>query len=127
MSWTTILLLAAGAYVFKALGVLIVGPATLRAGAAAPADASGDAPEATAGGSTSTTDNVWLRLGQLLPPALLAALVVSQTIVTGTSLVIDARLAGVAAGAVGVWRGAPFWLVLVIAATTTALLRLVAG
>lgn len=117
MSWTAILALAAGAYLFKAIGLLIVGPATLRA----------------AGGATTTTDgadgdqNIWLRLGQLLPPALLAALVVSQTVTTGTSLVIDARLAGVAAGAIGVWRGAPFWLVLVIAATTTALLRLLAG
>lgn len=126
MSCTTILLLAGGAYLFKALGVLVVGPATLRAGAA-PAGPSDETPEATTAGPTSPSDNVWLRLGQLLPPALLAALVVSQTIVTGTSLVIDARLAGVAAGAIGVWRGAPFWLVLVIAASTTALLRLVAG
>ena len=111
MSWTAILVLAAGAYLFKALGLLVVGPALARTGTA----------EATESGG-------WpLRLGQLLPPALLAALVVSQTVVDGRSLVVDARLAGVAAGAFAVWRSAPFWLVLVIAAAVTAGIRAVAG
>lgn len=113
MSWTGIVILAGGAYLFKALGVLVVGP-LLRRGSAA----EGDQTEAALG---------WpIRVGQLLPPALLAALVVSQTVATGTELVIDARLAGVAAGAVAVWRKAPFWLVLLIAAAVTAGVRAVA-
>ncbi len=116
MSWTAILLLAGGAYFFKALGLLVLGPATLRG-----------ATDARSRDDSTEEDGVLLRIGKLLPPALLAALVVSQTVATGTDLVIDARLAGVAAGAVAVWRGAPFWLVLVISATTTALLRLIAG
>ncbi len=111
MSWSAILALAAGAYVLKAVGLLVIGPAMNRS--AAQADGGGP-----------TTDRWPIRLGQLLPPALLAALVVNQTLTTGTQLVIDARLAGVAAGAVAVWRGAPFWLVLVIAAAVAALVRL---
>lgn len=110
MSWTTILTLAGGAYLFKALGLLVFGPAVGAGGAAG-----------------SRPDGAAMRVGRLLPPALLAALVVSQTVVTGSRLVIDARLAGVMAGAVAVWRGAPFWLVLVVAASVTALLRLAAG
>lgn len=116
MSWTAILLLAGGAYFFKVLGLVVLGPAMLRSGGS-PSD----------GDDGRQADGVLLRVGKLLPPALLAALVVSQTVATGTELVIDARLAGVAAGALAVWRGAPFWLVLVISAATTALLRLVAG
>jgi hypothetical protein len=115
MSWASILILAGGAYLFKAVGLLVLGPLLDRSEARPTAD--GPQP---AGG--------WpLQLGQLLPPALLAALVVNQTVVSGQELVLDARLAGVATGAVAVWRGAPFWLVLVISAATTALLRLVAG
>lgn len=110
MSWTAIAVLAAGAYLFKALGLLVFGPLVARSGTSAEAEGGG-----------------WpLRLGQLLPPALLAALVVSQTVVDGRSLVVDARLAGVAAGAAAVWKGAPFWLVLVVAASVTAGIRLLA-
>lgn len=116
MSWTAILTLAAGAYLFKAIGLLVLGPLLDRSEPTG-AGANPDGPEPGGG---------WpLQLGQLLPPALLAALVVNQTVVSGQDLVVDARLAGVAAGAVAVWRGAPFWLVLVIAAATTAALRLV--
>ncbi len=111
MSWTAILLLASGAYVFKALGLVVLGPAALaRTDAANP-----DVPAADPG--------ILIRIGQLLPAALLAALVVSQTVVDGQELVVDARLPGVAAGAVAVWRGAPCWLVLVVAAAVTAAIR----
>ncbi|MGI9598152.1 MAG: AzlD domain-containing protein, partial [Acidimicrobiales bacterium] len=78
-------------------------------------------------GVPAPTMGLPMRIGQLLPAALLAALVVSQTVVAGTSLVVDARLAGVIAGAIAVWRGAPFWLVLIVAAGVTALIRLAAG
>ncbi len=62
-----------------------------------------------------------------LPPALLAALVVSQTVVT-ESLVGDRRQVGRGgAGALAVLRGAPFWLVLVMAAAVMATVRAAAG
>lgn len=123
MSWTAILLLAGGAYLFKALGLLVLGPLASR-----PTEAAGPAGEPATGTAPGDLPDGWpIQLGQLLPAALLAALVVNQTVTDGQALVIDARLAGVVAGTVAVWRGAPFWLVITIAAAVTALLRLVAG
>jgi branched-subunit amino acid transport protein len=62
---------------------------------------------------------------ELLAPALLAALIVTNTFATGRHLVIDARLAGVAAGAVAIALRVPVLLVVVVAAAVTALLRAV--
>jgi branched-subunit amino acid transport protein len=63
----------------------------------------------------------------LAVPALLAALVVTQTFGDGHRLVIDARLVGVAAGGLmALWRK-PILVALVVAASTTALVRLIAG
>ena len=59
----------------------------------------------------------------LIPPALLSALVVVQTFGDGTSLVIDARAAGLVVGCLAVWRRAPFLVVVVLAAGTTAAVR----
>ena len=44
----------------------------------------------------------------------------------GRSIVLDARLPGVAAAAVAVWRKAPFPVVIVVGAAVTALVRLAA-
>ncbi|MDT4900968.1 MAG: hypothetical protein QOJ78_1898, partial [Pseudonocardiales bacterium] len=61
---------------------------------------------------------------ELLPVALLAALVVVEAIANGRHIELDGpRLAGVAVGAVAVWRRAPFLVVVVVAAATAALLR----
>jgi branched-subunit amino acid transport protein len=60
----------------------------------------------------------------MVAPAILAALVVSETFASGRSLVLDARVAGVAAGAVAVALRAPLWLVVVAGAAATALVRL---
>jgi uncharacterized membrane protein len=61
---------------------------------------------------------------ELLPVALLAALVVVEAIANGRHIEMDGpRLAGVAVGAVAVWRRAPFLVVVVVAAATAALLR----
>lgn len=65
------------------------------------------------------------RLIAALPAAVLAAFVAVQTFSTGSSLVIDARAAGVAVAGLTLWRRAPLWLVLVLAAATTALVRLI--
>jgi branched chain amino acid efflux pump len=64
------------------------------------------------------------RSAALLPVALLAALTAIQTVATGSHLVIDARLAGVAAGAVALLLRAPFLVVVAVAAGTAALIRL---
>jgi hypothetical protein len=61
----------------------------------------------------------------LLPVALLAALVGVQTLSTGTHLVVDARLAGVAVAVVALLLRAPFIVVVALAALTAALVRLV--
>ncbi len=99
MSWTTVLAIAAGSFFFKAAGMFGLGRHMARPGIRA--------------------------LGVLLPPALLAALVGVQTFTTGTSLVLDARAAGVIVGGIAVWRKAPFWLVVVLAAVVTATIRAV--
>ena len=102
MSWPAILVLAAGAYVFKATGLLVFGD--------------------------SDESNLGIRVGRLLPPALLTALIVVSTFgaTDGKGLALDARAAGIAAAAVAVWRRAPFILVIVIGAAVTALLRVLA-
>lgn len=60
---------------------------------------------------------------ELLGPALLAALVAINTFGEGRSLVVDARVAGVAAGALAIRLRAPVLIVLVVAAGTTAAVR----
>ena len=65
------------------------------------------------------------RVVALLAPVLLSALVVTQTVGGDNELVLDARLAGVGAGAVAIAARAPLPAVVVVAAVTTALVRLV--
>ena len=65
------------------------------------------------------------RLVELLPVALLAALVVVEAVANGRHLSFDgARMAGLAVGAVAVWRRAPFLVIVIGAGLTAALLRL---
>jgi hypothetical protein len=59
----------------------------------------------------------------LLAPCLLAALVVGQTVADGRAVVVDARLAGVAAAAVALAVRAPLLVVLVSAAGVAAAAR----
>lgn len=63
----------------------------------------------------------------LLGPALLAALVVTQTLGEDEALVVDERLAGVAAGAGALALRAPLLAVIIVAATVTAALRALTG
>ncbi len=60
----------------------------------------------------------------LLPVALLAALIATQTFATGGHLVLDVRAAALAVAAVAVLLRAPFLVVVAAAAATAALLRL---
>lgn len=97
-----LLTLAAGTYVLKSAGPLLLG-----GGRALPA---------------------WIdRLALLLPAPLLAALVVTSSVADGRSLVVDARLVGLVAAALALRARAPFVLVVLVAAAATALARLVGG
>jgi len=62
-------------------------------------------------------------LVELLAPALLAALVVTNTVASGRHLVVDARLAGVAAAAVSLRLRAPILVAVAVAAAVTAGIR----
>ncbi len=97
MSWTALFLLAAGAFAFKAAGIFGLGRAA--------------------------ADPTVVGLGRLLPPALLSALIIDGTLNSGGRLVIDARAGGVLVGGIAAYLKAPFWLVVILAAMTTAGLR----
>jgi len=64
------------------------------------------------------------RFAELVPIALLAALVAVQTFAAGQSLAIDpARLAGLGAAVAALLLRAPFLVVIVVTAGTAAVLR----
>ena len=60
-----------------------------------------------------------------LAPALLAALIVTETVDDRGIPALDARLAGVAFAAFLAWRRAPFWLCVIAGAAVAAVLRMV--
>jgi branched-subunit amino acid transport protein len=60
----------------------------------------------------------------LIGPVMLTALVVTQTVGGDEEIVLDARIPGVAAAAIAIWRGAPIVAAMAVAATVSALLRL---
>ncbi|HEY0518811.1 MAG TPA: AzlD domain-containing protein [Ilumatobacteraceae bacterium] len=97
MTWALVLTLAAGAYFFKVLGLVVIGDRRLPA--------------------------VLERCLGLIPAALIAALVVTDTFSVGHHLQIDARAAGVGAAVVAAWRKAPLIVVIVIGAGVTAAVR----
>lgn len=65
-------------------------------------------------------------IAELLPVALLTALIATQTFTTGHHLQLDARAAGLLAAAIAVRFKAPFLVVVAVACVVTALVRLVA-
>jgi branched-subunit amino acid transport protein len=67
------------------------------------------------------------RVVDFVPAALLAALVAVQGLTSGHDLVIDGRLAGLAAAAVALALRAPFIVVLIVAGATGALVHVVTG
>lgn len=71
------------------------------------------------------TDPRVQKIVPLIPIALLAALVATQTFSTGRHLVLDVRAAALAVAIVTVLLRAPFLVVVSAAAATAALLRLV--
>jgi branched-subunit amino acid transport protein len=76
----------------------------------------------------SWVEQPWVaRVVDFVPAALLAALVAVQGLTSGHDLVIDGRLAGLAAAAVALAMRAPFIVVLVLAGAAGALAHVVAG
>lgn len=66
-----------------------------------------------------------LGLVEVLAPAMLAGLVVTQAVGGDRELAVDGpRLAGIALAGVAVWLRAPLIVVMALAAATAALLRL---
>ena len=66
------------------------------------------------------------RIADLLPVALLSALIGVQVFASGQTLPVDARPAGLAAAVVALLLRAPFIVVVAVAAGTAAVLRLLA-
>ncbi len=98
MSWLVIAVVGAVTIAFKASGPVLLGKRELPPRVASVVD--------------------------VLAPAMLAALVVTQTVGGDRELVIDERLAGVVAGGIAVWLRAPLLVVMLVAAVTAALVRL---
>jgi branched-subunit amino acid transport protein len=98
VTWLVVAVVGAGTVACKAAGPVLLGRRTLPPRVAALVD--------------------------VLAPAMLAALVVTQTVGGDGELVVDERLAGVAAGAVAIRLRAPLLVVMLVAAATAALLRL---
>ena len=98
MSWLVIAVVGALTMAFKAAGPVLLGTRELPPRVASVVD--------------------------VLAPAMLAALVVTQTVGGDRELVFDERLAGVVAGGIAVWLRAPLLAVMVVAAATAALIRL---
>ena len=98
-TWLLILVLAVGTVLMKTIGPVLAG------GRQPPAPLT--------------------RVIALVAPALISALIVAGTFTQGQQLVIDARAAGLAVGAVALWFRAPAVVALLLAAIICAVLRLV--
>jgi branched-subunit amino acid transport protein len=76
----------------------------------------------------SWVEQPWVaRVVDFVPAALLAALVAVQAVASGSDLVLDGRLVGLAVAAVALALRAPFIVVLVLAGAAGALVHVLAG
>ena len=97
-TWLLILVLAVGTVLMKTLGPVLAG------GRQPP-------PRLT-------------RVIALIAPALISALIVAGTFTHGQQLMIDARAAGLAVGAIALWCRVPAVVAMLLAVVVCALLRL---
>lgn len=100
MTWAIVVVLAAGVWAQRLLGMFV-------------------------GGRVLRRHPGLGRLATLIPAAVVMAVVVQLTLATGKSLALDARAVGMAVAGLLVWRRAPFVVVVLAAAAATALVRLV--
>jgi hypothetical protein len=98
MTWIAIVVTVVGCYALKLAGLLVPARILQRPAVA--------------------------RVAEQLPVALLLALVAVGTVSDGRHLVLDARAVGLAAGVLALLLRAPFLVVVLVAATATALVRL---
>ena len=98
MSWALVIWLSVGAYAFKMLGFVVVGSRKL--------------PE------------VLSRCLMLIPAALLAALVFNGTFTDAHAISVDERAVGLLVAIVAAWRKLPLIVVVILGASTTAVLRM---
>ena len=98
MTWVAIVLTGLGCYLLKVAGLSI---------------------------PSRVLERPWVaRVADLMPVALLSALIAVQVLAEGSRLVVDARLAGLGVAVVLLVLRAPFLVVVFGAALTAALLRL---
>ncbi len=97
MTWTLVLVLAAGAYGCKVVGLVVIGARELPPAAE--------------------------RCLALIPAALITALIVKDTFSSGQDLVLDARAVGVGVAACAAWRRAPLVVVILLGTVVTAIVR----
>ncbi|MFM1839392.1 MAG: hypothetical protein RIS37_658 [Actinomycetota bacterium] len=100
MSWTLVVWLSIGAYLFKMMGFVVVGSRNI--------------PE------------VLSRCLMLIPPALLGAMVLNGTFTDAQTIVVDERAVGLLVAVLAARKKLPLIVVVVLAAATTALLRAIA-
>jgi branched-subunit amino acid transport protein len=98
LTWPTVILLGVGSYTLRLLGLAVISRDDLPPWAVQPL--------------------------QLLPPAILAALIATLLVAPGQAA-LNPRLAGVFVAAILIWRRGSLAVAMVLAATVTALLRLV--
>lgn len=98
MTWLAVLLTGVGCYLLKLGGLAVPGPVLEKP--------------------------FVQRVADLLPVALLAALIGVQVFGSGTHLAVDARLAGLLAAVAALLLRAPFIVVVLVAALTAGLVRL---
>jgi MFS superfamily sulfate permease-like transporter len=79
------------------------------------------------GGALIARVPVFARLASLIPAAVVGAVIAQLTLGAGSTLVIDERVAGMAAAGFLVWKRAPVVVTIVAAAVVTATLRAVFG
>jgi Branched-chain amino acid transport protein (AzlD) len=96
-TWVLIVVLALGTVLMKTLGPVLAG---------------GRQPPARL-----------TRVIALIAPALISALIVVGTFTQGQSLIIDARAAGLAVGAIALWFRVPAVLAMLLAVIVCAVLR----
>lgn len=97
-AWVTILLLTAATYALKSFGPIVLG------------------------GDRSLPPRL-TRLADELPAPLLAALVAISTFTSDAAWTLDARVIGLGAAAIALWRKLPFVAVVIVAAAATAFVR----
>lgn len=97
IGWVAMLVLGAGVYGQRLLGMVAV--------------------------DTSRLAERWHAVLATVPLAIIAAVVALQTATSAGALTVDARLPGLAAGALCAWRRLPLAAVVVVAAAVTAGVR----